>query len=52
MRKPNAAPALIKKLKLRIAPAKSKKRPIITPAIPDETKSGEEISLVNKSENE
>jgi hypothetical protein len=51
MRKPNAAPALIKKLKLYIALTKSKKRLIITPIIPDETESGEETSLVNKSEN-
>ena len=52
MRKPDAAPALIKKLKLYIAPAKSKKRPIITPAILDETESSEETSLVNELENE
>ena len=52
MRKPDAAPALIKKLKLRIAPAKSKKRLIITPAILDETESGEETSLVEELENE
>jgi hypothetical protein len=51
MRKPNITPALIKKLKLYIAPIKSKKRPIITPAILDEIKSNKEISLVNKSEN-
>ena len=51
-RKPDAAPALVKKLKLRIVPAKSKKRPIITPAILDKTESGEETSLVNESENE
>jgi hypothetical protein len=35
-----------------MVPAKSKKRPIITPAIPDETKSGKEMSLVNELENE
>jgi hypothetical protein len=52
MKKPNVAPALIKKLKLRIAPAKSKKQPIITPAILDETESGKETSLVDESENE
>jgi hypothetical protein len=52
MRKPDAAPALVKKLKLYIVPTKSKKRLIITPAILDETKSSEEISLVNESENE
>jgi hypothetical protein len=52
VRKPDAAPALAKKLKLYIAPTKSKKRPIITPAILDETKSGEETSLVDESENE
>jgi hypothetical protein len=51
MRKPDIAPALVKKLKLYIAPAKSKKRPIITPITPDETESGEETSLVDKSEN-
>jgi hypothetical protein len=51
MRKPNAAPALVKKLKLYIAPTKSKKRPIITPVILDETESGKEISLVNKLKN-
>jgi hypothetical protein len=51
MRKPNAALALIKKLKLYIVPAKSKKRPIITPDIPDKTESNKEISLINKLEN-
>jgi len=51
MRKPDVMPALVKKLKLRIAPAKSKKRPIITPITPDKTKSGEETSLVNELEN-
>jgi hypothetical protein len=52
MRKPDVAPALIKKLKLRIIPTKSKKRPIIILAIPYETESSEEISLIDKSENE
>jgi hypothetical protein len=52
MRKPNVAPALVKKLKLYIIPIKSKKRPIITPAIPDETKSGKEINLIDELENE
>jgi hypothetical protein len=52
MRKLDAAPALVKKLKLRIIPAKSKKRPIITPVILDETENGKEISLIDKLENE
>jgi hypothetical protein len=51
-RKPDATPALAKKPKLRTAPAKSKKRPIATPATPDETESGEETSSVDESENE
>ena len=52
MRKPDAAPALIKKLKLRIAPAKSKKRLIITPATTNETESSDKTSLIDELENE
>jgi hypothetical protein len=51
-RKPNVIPAPIKKLKLYIVATKSKKRPIVTSAIIDETNSGEETSLVDESGNE
>jgi hypothetical protein len=52
VRKPNAMPAPAKKPKLYMAAAKSKKRPIATSAIMDETDSGEETSLVDESGNE
>ncbi len=51
-RKPDVMPALAKKLKLRMAPAKSKKRSNTTPATLDETESSEETSSVDESENE
>jgi hypothetical protein len=51
-RKPNVIPTPVKKLKLYIVITKSKKRPIVTSAIIDETDSGEETSLVDKSGNE
>jgi hypothetical protein len=51
-RKLNAIPAPVKKPKLRIVATKSKKRPIATSAIMDETNSGEETSLVDESGNE
>jgi hypothetical protein len=51
-RKPNIIPTPAKKLKLRIVATKSKKRPIVTSAIIDETNSGKEISLVDESGNE
>jgi hypothetical protein len=51
-RKPNIIPTPAKKLKLRIVATKSKKWPIITSTITDETNSGEEISLVDESGNE
>jgi hypothetical protein len=52
VRKPNVMPAPAKKPKLYIVAAKSKKRPIITSAIIDETNSGEETSSVDESGNE
>jgi hypothetical protein len=52
VRKPDVMPAPVKKLKLYIAATKSKKRPIATSAIIDETDSGEEISSVDESGNE
>jgi hypothetical protein len=52
VRKLDVMPTPVKKPKLRIAATKSKKRPIITSAIIDETNSGEETSLVDKSGNE
>jgi hypothetical protein len=51
VRKPDAIPAPIKKLKLYIVATKLKKWPITTSTIMDETNSGEEISLVDKSGN-
>ena len=42
----------MKKPKLRTAAAKAKKRTTTTPARADETESGEEMSLVDESENE
>jgi hypothetical protein len=52
VRKHDAIPAPAKKLKLYIVATKSKKRPIATSAIIDETNSSEETSLVDKSGNE
>jgi hypothetical protein len=52
VRKPNVMPAPVKKPKLYIVATKSKKRPIITSAIIDETNSGEEMSLVDELGNE
>jgi hypothetical protein len=51
-RKPNVIPAPVKKPKLYIVATKSKKWPIITSAIIDETNSGKETSLVDESGNE
>jgi hypothetical protein len=51
VRKPDAMPAPAKKPKLCIVATKSKKRPITTSAIIDETNSGEETSLVDESGN-
>jgi hypothetical protein len=44
--------AYIKKPKLSIIAAKSKKRPIIMPAITNEAKSSDKTSLINELENE
>jgi hypothetical protein len=52
VRKPNTIPTPVKKPKLYIVATKSKKWPIITSAIIDETNSSEEISLVDESGNE
>jgi hypothetical protein len=51
VRKPNIIPTPAKKPKLYIAATKSKKWPIVTSAIIDETNSGEETSLVDESGN-
>jgi hypothetical protein len=50
-KKPNTTTACIKKPKSSTAAAKSKKRPITTPAITDEAESSDETSLVDESEN-
>jgi hypothetical protein len=51
-KKPNTTTARTKKPKSSIAAAKSKKRPIATPAITDEAESSDKTSLVDESENE
>jgi hypothetical protein len=51
VKKPNTTTAYIKKPKSSIIAAKSKKRPITTPATTDEAKSSDETSLVDESEN-
>jgi hypothetical protein len=51
IKKPNATPAYIKKLKASIIATKSKKRPIITPATINKTKSSDKTSLINELEN-
>jgi hypothetical protein len=51
-KKPDATPARTKKSKSSAAAAKSKKRPITTPATTDEARSSDETSSVDESENE
>jgi hypothetical protein len=51
VRKPDVIPAPVKKPKLYIVATKSKKWPITTSAIIDETDSSEETSSVDKSGN-
>jgi hypothetical protein len=50
-KKPDTTTAYIKKPKSSIAAAKSKKRPITTPATIDEAESSDETSLIDESEN-
>jgi hypothetical protein len=50
-KKPNTTTACIKKPKSSMAAAKSKKRPITTPATTDEAESSDETSLIDESEN-
>jgi hypothetical protein len=51
-KKPDTTTARIKKPKSSTAAAKSKKRPITTPATTNEAESSDETSLVDESENE
>jgi hypothetical protein len=51
-KKPNTTTARIKKPKSSTAAAKSKKRPITTPATTNKAESSDETSLVDESENE
>jgi hypothetical protein len=51
-KKPNTTTAYIKKPKSSIVAAKSKKRPITTPATTNEAESSDETSLIDESKNE